>query len=86
MGDPGIEARMRADLRGALGARDREAVSALRVALAALANAEAVPPDAAPGGSVEVARRELTEDERRAVVAEVVALHPDTAEALAPYA
>lgn len=79
-----VEAQLRSALKAAMGARDRDAVSALRVALAALANAEAVPLDVA-GAAVEAARRELSEDERRAVVAEVVALHPDTAPVLRPY-
>lgn len=82
--DAGIEQDMRAGLRAAMG-RDRVAVSALRVALAALANAEAVPVGEVPAGATEVARRELTEVERRAVVAAVVAEHPDTAATLAPY-
>ena len=60
-------------------ARDRVAVNAIRSALAAIANAEAVPVDTVPrAGAVEAAaigagaadapRRELTEDDVRDVV------------------
>jgi uncharacterized protein len=68
-----LSSRMRQALPEAMRARDRAAVSALRSALAALENAEAVPLDG-PGpaslaleqtpvgaGATEVARRELTE-------------------------
>ncbi|WP_236241722.1 hypothetical protein [Streptomyces sp. CC228A] len=66
-------------------ARDKVAVSALRAALAALDNAEAVPLDAAApaagaleaapvgAGATEVARRELTEREVQAVLRAEVA-------------
>ena len=67
---PGVEvspldARLRDDLKIAMKARDAAAVTALRTALAALANAEAV--EAVPvadAGPVEVARRDLTEADR----------------------
>ncbi|GIL31523.1 hypothetical protein NUM_67770 [Actinocatenispora comari] len=83
---------MRRDLTTALKARDRVAVSALRSALAAIDNAEAVPaPDArmsssehvagaAVGvGSAEAARRELTPDDLHAIVAAEVAERVDAA-------
>jgi uncharacterized protein YqeY len=83
---------MRRDLTAALKARDRVAVSALRSALAAIDNAEAVPaPDArmsssehvagaAVGvGSAEAARRELTPDDLHAIVAAEVAERVDAA-------
>ncbi|MGL5850925.1 MAG: hypothetical protein ACRCZD_09115, partial [Phycicoccus sp.] len=63
----------------AMRTRDRVALSALRSALAAVANAEAVPVESAPGagalehavlgvGAADVPRRELTEDDVRGVV------------------
>jgi uncharacterized protein YqeY len=76
--------RLRAALRSAMLAKDAAAVGALRSALAALDNAEAV--DAAPSsgptvathprlagttvgvGAAEVERRSLSEDEQRAVL------------------
>jgi len=75
--------RLRVALKTAMKARDAAAVNALRTALAAIDNAEAVAvPAAAPGplaegviagakagvGTTEVARRELTEDEVVAIV------------------
>ncbi len=76
--------RLQAALRETMRAKDAVAVSALRSALAALGNAEAVPaavPDGATAathprlagtvtgvGAAEVARRTMTEDEQRAVV------------------
>ncbi|WP_407563084.1 hypothetical protein [Streptomyces sp. 184] len=72
---------MRADLRAAMKERRREAVSALRAALAAIDNAEAVEaPDALPAGSehvagahagvgsAEAARRVLSADDVRALL------------------
>ncbi|WP_246258159.1 hypothetical protein [Amycolatopsis anabasis] len=66
-----LRARMRAALPEAMRARDRVAVKALRTALAALDNAEAVPMPESRGGAIEhspvgvgaaeVARRELSE-------------------------
>ena len=41
--------RLRSDLRDAMRARDRDAVTALRTALAAIANAEAPPDDGSRG-------------------------------------
>jgi uncharacterized protein YqeY len=79
-----LRQRLRDALPGALRERDRAAVSALRSALAAIENAEAVVPDPAAvrglavertplgPGTTEVARRELTEPEvERLVRAEV---------------
>lgn len=83
---------MRRDLTAALKARDRVAVSALRSALAAIDNAEAVP--AAAGvratdehvagsvvgvGAAEAARRELTPDDQHTIVATEVAERVDAA-------
>ncbi len=79
----GLRDALSAALPVAMRARDRVAVAALRSALAAVANAEAVPIDGAPAaGAVELARvgvgaadaprRVLTEaDVRRIVRAEV---------------
>ncbi|WP_029431568.1 GatB/YqeY domain-containing protein [Blastococcus sp. URHD0036] len=52
-----LRATLRADLRAAMKAREKEAVSALRTALAAIDNAEAVEvaPTAAEDGSAHVA-------------------------------
>lgn len=67
-----LQQQMRADLPAAIRARDAVLVSVLRTALAAVANAEAVP--AAGGvtpaafGSTEVPRRQLSEAEVRAIV------------------
>lgn len=79
-----LVAGMRADLTAAMKARDTETVSALRVVLAAVANAEATPVEeqgptsltvsgriagAADGlGAAEAARRALTEDDVRAII------------------
>lgn len=63
---------MRSDLRQAMKDRDRPAVVALRTALAAIANAEAVPDDGSVqethGRLVDHARRVLTTDDVLAVV------------------
>jgi hypothetical protein len=57
-------------------AGDRPATAALRTALAAIANAEAVAPGDVPAGTVETDRRFLAEAERRGLVlAEVADLH-----------
>ena len=64
-----LEARLRDDLTIAMKAHDAAAVTALRTALAALANAEAV--EAVPiadAGPAEVARRELTEADRMEIL------------------
>jgi uncharacterized protein YqeY len=67
-----MEDRMRSDLRQAMKDRDRPAVVALRTALAAIANAEAVPDDGSVqethGRLVDHARRVLTTDDVLAVV------------------
>lgn len=74
--------RLRADLTAALRRRDRPTVSTLRSVLATIANAEAVPADevtvgdegpvagAVTGlGAAEAPRRDLSEDDVRALVA-----------------
>lgn len=77
-----IRAALRADLTAAMKARDRDAVSALRTAIAAIDNAEAIATDADHGGqtsgdiagavggvgSTESARRDLTTPDVRAVL------------------
>lgn len=76
---------MRADLTAAVKVRDKPAIAALRSALAAIENAEAVPLDEStdlsgtaqivggtPFGSAEAERRSLTEDEVAAIVAREV--------------
>ena len=74
-----LRARMTSALTAAMRARDRVAMSAIRSALSAVANAEAVPVETMPrAGAVEAAavgagaadapRRELTPDDVRAVV------------------
>lgn len=78
----GLQARLRADLLTARKARDATATAVLRSTLAAVANAEALPvaeaaltadgpiAGAAVGvGATEAARRELTDDDVRAIVA-----------------
>lgn len=84
----GIRSLLRATLTERMRARDKDAVAAVRSALAAIDNAEAVPVSsdaAAPGrstggsadvatphvgvGAADVARRDLSEDDMRAVVA-----------------
>jgi uncharacterized protein YqeY len=78
-----LELRLRSALSAAMRARETDAVRALRTALAAVANAEAV--DADPSavtatsvhvagahaglGAAEMSRRELDEDQVRALVA-----------------
>lgn len=80
-----IEETLSAQLRAAMRARDKAVVAALRSALAALANAGAVPVDGKTSegsthfaGSVnpsdaEVPRRTLDETEQRAIVAAEIA-------------
>jgi uncharacterized protein len=70
-----VRSRLQGALRAAMKDRDTVVVSALRSALAAIANAEAVPlpaapswPPAGPGGA-EVSRREVAEDEAAAIAA-----------------
>ena len=95
---------LRTELRAAMRARDRLRTGVLREALAAIDNAGAVPltdehragaiEHTVVGRSADVARRELTEDEVRAVVrreaderfaaaAQVRAARPEQAEQLA---
>ncbi len=65
---------MQADLSAAMKARDPSRVAVLRATLAALANAEAVEAPGGPisltaaAGTTEVARRELTDADMRAVI------------------
>lgn len=75
--DP-LQARLRVALREAMKAKDAVAISALRSALSAVGNAEAVAP-AEPGapfrptlgvGAADVARRELSLDEASRLRAE----------------
>lgn len=79
-----LRGRLRAGLTAAMKARDKDAVAALRTALAAIDNAEAVPPVPTVAGpaatsesiagaavglrSTEVARRELTPDDLQVVL------------------
>ncbi|GAA3541874.1 hypothetical protein GCM10022222_26940 [Amycolatopsis ultiminotia] len=80
---PAMRAKLRDDLKAALKTRDRTAISALRSALAAIDNAEAVPVDqaldatvgnehvagAAVGlGAAEASRRDLTDADLRSIV------------------
>lgn len=70
---PGLRARVEADLKASLRARDRAATATLRSLLAAFDNAGAVPLTAAHvpvyGRANEVARRVLSDDDLRAIVA-----------------
>jgi len=65
---------MQADLTAAMKERDPSRVAVLRATLGALANAEAVDAPSGPvsltarAGSTEVARRELSDDDIRAVI------------------
>jgi uncharacterized protein YqeY len=85
---------LRADLQSAMKARDRDAVAALRSLLAAIDNAEAVDVDVAANsnvssehvaggvaglGAAERPRRELSEAELIAIVAEERRQHLDAA-------
>ena len=90
---PGLRERMSAALPGAMRARDRVAVAALRSALAAVANAEAVHIDTVPRagalehaqaghGAADAPRRDLTEADVRAVVEAEVAEHDHAAQHL----
>lgn len=82
-----MRASMRDDLKTAIKAKDRVAVTALRSALSAIENAEALPLDETPTGvsgsehvagasvglrATEATRRELTEAELQAIVADEV--------------
>jgi uncharacterized protein YqeY len=81
MVDP-LRQRLRSSLRDAMKARDAAAVDAYRSALSAIDNAEAVPPSTTPAagggpiagsvagaGAGDTPRRELRDDEIRAIVA-----------------
>lgn len=59
---------LRRALANSLRAKDAEVVSALRTAIAAIDDAEAVDPAAYDVDETEVARRSLTEDDVRAVL------------------
>ncbi|MBW4716763.1 GatB/YqeY domain-containing protein [Saccharothrix obliqua] len=64
---------LRRELTRAIKGKDRIAVSALRSALAAIENSEAVPDDSPASGSVgvgstEVERRQLTDEDVHAIV------------------
>lgn len=68
-----LQERLKADLTAALRDRDRPTVTALRTALAAVSNAEAVPSDNSyrhpiVGQLNEVPRRELTEEQVEAIL------------------
>jgi uncharacterized protein YqeY len=63
-----MQERLRADLLAAMKAKDETRLKVLRGAMAAIANAEAVDPQTAPKGATEVPRRELTDDDVRAVI------------------
>ena len=80
--------RMRSDLRDAMRARDRDTVTALRTALAAVANAEAPLDDgtrpATHGRLVEHERLVLTGDDVRLILREQVADRRDTLERIGP--
>jgi uncharacterized protein len=82
-----MRSRLRHDLTLALKARDRVAVAALRSAIAAIENAEAIEPKPSPSGetssehvagatagvgSSDVARRELSDADMAAIVSEQV--------------
>jgi hypothetical protein len=79
-----LEERLRADLSAAMRERDRARVTVLRTALAAIANAEAPAvethslPSVAAAGSTEVARLELTDDDRRRILRAQIADRHDT--------
>jgi hypothetical protein len=83
-----LRAGLRRDLTTALKARDTEAVAALRIAIAAIDNAQAVSPDGGPGqpeasahvagarsgaGSTEAARRQLSRGELHDVLRDLIA-------------
>jgi uncharacterized protein YqeY len=79
---------MRSDLREAMRARDREAVTALRTALAAVANAEAPPDDGSTsetrGRLVDHERLVLTGDDITRILRHQVADRHDTIERIGP--
>lgn len=72
-----VRTALREAIPAAMRARDREALSAYRIAAAAIDNAEALPTEASAGaielspvgvGAAEAPRRTLTEAEARAIV------------------
>lgn len=85
---------LRDALRAAMKAKDKAAVSALRSALARIANAEAVPIDTMPSagaigqgsvglGAADAPRRELAESQIRALVEAEALEHEQAADRLA---
>ena len=66
---PAVRERMQIDLKDAMRSRDALRVDVLRRALSLIGNAEAVDAAAHPG-QTEVARRELTADDVRRVLAD----------------
>jgi uncharacterized protein YqeY len=67
-----LRTRLQTDLLAAMKRRETATVAPLRIALAAIANAEAVDAAGLPSaerGSSEVARRHLTEDDVHGIVA-----------------
>jgi uncharacterized protein len=63
-----VRDRVQADLRAALSERDTSTVATLRIALGALANAEAVPLDEVAADRTEAPRREVADEEARALL------------------
>jgi hypothetical protein len=94
-----LRATLRRDLTAAMKARDTDAVAALRTAIAAIDNAEAVAaPEAAPAatsahiagaraglGAAEAARRQLTGDELRAMLHGLIAEYTGDADRYAAH-
>jgi uncharacterized protein len=89
-----LRTSLQAAVPAAMKARDKEAVSALRSALARIANAEAVPIDTMPAagaigegpvghGAADAPRRQLDESEIRALVMAEVTEHEQAADLLA---
>lgn len=77
--------QLQSRLRTAMRSRDRATVSALRGALGAIDNAEAVPVPEGGAGTTEVPRRELTETEVRAVIRAEADEHRAGADAVRPH-
>ena len=81
-----LRAALRRDLTSAIKARETETVSALRTAIAAIGNAEAIPADGATQpttsshfagaraglGAAEAARRDLSGSDIRAILGELI--------------
>lgn len=88
MDDVEVLDRMRADLRTAMRARDRDAMTALRTALAAVANAEAPPDDGSylpvHGRLVEHQRLVLTAADVMRILREQVDDRRDTLRRIGP--